>query len=168
MLSPNQLHHDPTFTLSRCENLAVAAWWDAPTVAQIGVVERNMDVMRRAFRDEMAFVNVIVAGRIESFSKDVREAANRLTEKHPRSLCVANVVLVEGIAGVLTRTIMRAMRMVGRNESPWRVFDNCAAAAAWIAPHLDGHASLVWSSDDVLAVLNQAAGRAQPPGAIQR
>ena len=66
-------------------------------------------------------------------------------------------VLVKGLSGILTRTVMRALRMVGRSSSPWRVFDSCPEAAGWIAQHLDGHVGLRWSTAEVLAVLTQAS-----------
>jgi len=159
MMPPTALHEDPTFVLLRRDNLMVAAWHDAPSLAQMRIIGRHMDVWRPPYDHHVAYVNVIVNGRVEGFNAEVREAAKRLSEKYPPALCVANIVLVQGLSGILTRTVMRAMRMVGRTHSPWRVFDSCGEAATWIAQQLDGQVNLTWSASEVLAVLNQAARR---------
>jgi len=155
----SQLHRDASLSVVRSDNLLVAAWHAAPTLELMRIVERHVDTWRQRYGDDVVFVNLIVDGRIEAFSAEARDAANRLTEKYPRSLCVANVVLVGGLSGVLIRTVMRAMRMVGRYQSPWKVFDDNRTAAAWIAPQLDGHLELRWTTASILAVLEEAKRR---------
>ena len=154
-----QLHRDAGLSVLRCDNLLIAAWHAAPTLAQMRIVERHIDGWRLTYGNEVVFVNVIVEGRMDAFSAEARDAANRLTEKYPRSLCVANVVLIGGLPGMLIRTVLRAMRMVGRYESPWKVFDDNQAAATWIAPQLDGHLQLSWTTASILAVLEEAQRR---------
>jgi hypothetical protein len=151
------LHDDPTLTVLQRANLLVCAWREAPTLEQMLVIGKHIERWRGLYGDRVAFVNVFTAGRLDKLSKDAREEANRLTARFPKNLCSAHVVLVSGMTGTLTRTILRAMSLVGGNVSPWRVFGTVRDAAPWVFKHLEGQASLVWTEADVLALLTRGA-----------
>ncbi len=150
-----RLYDDATLSLLQRANLLVAAWRNDPTLAQMLVIAKHIERWRETFGEEVAFVNVI-GGNVESLSKEARTEANRITARYPNNLCSAHVVLIGGLAGGLARTILRAMALVGRHQSPWRVFDNNRTAAEWVAGHLHGRANQRWETADVLSVLNQA------------
>ncbi len=155
MAARTRLYEDETLVVTQNDNLLVCSWLEAPTLAQMITVGKHVDRWRQTFGDDVAFVNVILGGKVEDFSNEARVEANQMTERFPRNLCTAHVVLVGGLPGMLARTILRAMRLIGRHQSPWRVFDNCAVAAEWIALILDGHAGRRWTPAEVLNTLNR-------------
>jgi hypothetical protein len=152
------VYEDAGLSLTRCENLMVATWRQAPTPFQMKLVGTHIATLHQEFGEEVGFVNLAVSGKPELISKEVRDDANRLARRW-QSLCSAHVVLVDGLAGVVVRSILRAMVVVSGNTSPWRVFDDCRTAAAWIAARLDGHVRLAWSSAEIEALFAEVAAR---------
>src|SRR5579859_3934314 len=98
------LYEDAGLSLTRCENLMVATWRQAPTMLQMKFVGTHIANLHRDFGEELGFVNLAVSGKPELISKEVREDANRLARRW-KSACSAHIVLVDGLAGVVVRSI---------------------------------------------------------------
>jgi hypothetical protein len=157
------LHEDAGLSVTRCDNLIAVTWRQAPTMLQMKLVGTHIAAMHHDFGEEIGFVNLAVSGRAELISKEVRDEANRLARRWT-SICQAHVILVDGIAGIVVRSIVRAMVVVSGNSGPWRVFSDTGSAAPWIAERLDGRARLAWSAKEVDAILAELAQRAAPRG----
>jgi hypothetical protein len=95
-----------TLRLVTERNVVVAAWRDAPSVAQLNAVERAGRVACVRYAGKTTLVNLILSGT-PNFSGEVRaEVArmNGLTDLFP--IAAAHVVLVPGIVGTTVRTFL--------------------------------------------------------------
>jgi hypothetical protein len=155
------LHDGDGLLLLRCENLLVAAWRQAPSMLEMKIVGTHIAQLHRDHGEEVGFVNLAISGKAELITKEVRDEGNRLARRWA-SACSAHVVLVEGLAGVVVRSILRAMSVVSGHSTPWRVFDDIHTAAPWIAERIDGRAGCTWNAADVEAILADAAHRRAP------
>jgi hypothetical protein len=154
-------YQDECLTTVRCENLLIATWRRPPGLSQMSVIGADIGRLHYDFRDDVGFVNLLLPfeGVPNLMSKEVREEGNRFASRW-QSLCTAHVVLTQGMAGWVVRSILRTMAAVAKNKSPWRVFDDYDTAGPWIAGHLNGRVNLKWTSSDVTTALTVAGLRA--------
>lgn len=122
-----------TLRLVTERNVVVAAWRDAPSVAQLNAVERAGRAAGARYASKTALVNLILSGT-PNFSSEVRaEVArmNGLTDLF--QVGAAHVVLVPGLVGTTVRTFLSTSMLLVKPHAPTRVFGDAEPAARWLS-----------------------------------
>jgi len=142
-------YEDRTLRVGCLENLTIAVWWDAPTVAQMRALDEVDLAMRARTTGRTGFMNVIMDG-FPRFDADVRaEAARQVAFDEGRSGVAAHVVLTRGIVGAAARAFLSGVFLAARPGYPNRVFGDARQAAAWLAPILDRCGDYRWTPEGV-------------------
>ncbi|HBQ14816.1 MAG TPA: hypothetical protein DEF51_28035 [Myxococcales bacterium] len=149
------LHRDPTLVICARGPLMVANWWEAPSEAQMRLLQGLADARESRFPGGTAYAQFVLAGT-PSFSPDVRKRAEELTTQH-FSLGIAHVIEMGGLAGAAVRAFLGGLLLLTRGSKPMKVFAESAPAADWMARCLRMGGEPGWSTDDVLALRERAA-----------
>lgn len=115
------------------DGLLLVGWYDAPTLAQVQVLERCGQALADATGGPIGMLDLVLAGK-PAFKDEVRAAVASL---HARaSWCghgVAHVVLLDGFAGVAVRAFFHTVLLLGRPKIRTKVFSDLGIAAEWLA-----------------------------------
>ena len=137
MAAPFELiHSDSTLVVARSDDLLMAVWWDAPTVAQMDVIGNALALLARRGRGPTAFVQYVIAGT-PRFSSDVRQKAQDLT-RAGNAKATAHVIEIQGMAGSAARAFLSALMLVTQRDKRVRVFSTPQEAAVWLTDELGG------------------------------
>jgi len=125
--------------------LIMTRWTGPPTARQL---EALANAHERSGRS-VAILDAVVDLRGRPCVDDaVRAQLMRLIRSHDaRTVGVAHVVTLGGLAGTAVRSFFGAIEMVSGTRTPTATFDDVRAAAPWLARKL----GMGWSSAEVLA-----------------
>jgi hypothetical protein len=146
-------HSDPTLTIVRHRNVLVAHWYEAPTLAQMLVLEARM----RAGLSELPASRLSIVSTVHrgtpNFRADVREALVRITKDTSLpQLAAAHVLLVGGLPGVATRAFLSTATLLARPPAPARIFGDVESAARWLEGRLVP-GGIAWTYDDLVKII---------------
>jgi hypothetical protein len=160
-----ELHRDPTFAIAQLGPVMFAAWHEAPTGAQMRVLEACSRSMTDRHPTGTAFIDMIVRGR-PTFSSEVRDAVVALTRDPTLfPLGTAHVVLLGGFAGATIRAFLGTALLVAKAASPVRVFGDLAGVPAWLGPAFAERGVVVDLARACAAAERLADVEAWPPAA---
>jgi hypothetical protein len=143
-----------SFCVATSRNLVVFSWRALATVEQVRACGRASRGLARRKPGGTGAVNLI-AGGVPRFTDEVRREAERLRADPSLSpLGRADVVLVDGFAGVAARGFMSTVTLLGKSGRPHRVFGDVRSAGAWLAPKLSAGGE-PWTSAEVEEVVRQ-------------
>lgn len=129
-------------------NLVIARWDGTPTGAQLRALETHAAEIARAYPRGVALMNVVVGAARSRFDEEARaETARIVKAERESSLGVANVVLLDGFAGVAARAFLSTVTAVARPRSPMQTFAAIDRAAVWLAERLSSVEP--WSPEDI-------------------
>jgi hypothetical protein len=153
---------EPTCRMATARNLIVYSWRDAASLSQIKASGRVARATARKHPKGAGSIHVI-AGGIPRFTDEVRtEAALIRGDRSLSSLGIAEVVLVEGLAGVAARSFLGTLALLGRSPRPQKAFRDVPSAAAWLAPKLAA-GGVPWTAVEIeAAVAEVCAGHGAP------
>jgi hypothetical protein len=102
-----------------------------------------------------------------------RERMVRLIKRREKArVASATVVLAEGIAGAMHRSVLTGLTLIARPPHPTKVCANLADAVAFLMPHLRALTDPRLTTSEVLAGLDQAKSafeaRNAAPAAVRR
>ena len=147
---------DSTLRLTSLDNVIVAAWFDAPVLDHMRVIDRQTRYMRREHDVGFVYVNVAVTG-IPKFSKEVIDEIERMGKLvTERDLATAHVVLMNGLAGTAVRTFLSTALLVSRPPEPNKVFADLTASVRWMLRFLTAAGHYVWTDERLLSFLQAA------------
>jgi hypothetical protein len=107
---------------------------------RVGEVQR---AQARRWPDGLVSMTLLSGNFSALFSAESRARAREsLAHSEHTTQAMAIVILVEGLLASATRTTMNALSALMRMRTPWRTFDAIAPAAAWLAPHIAGDATV--------------------------
>lgn len=129
------IYEDETSRQAYVGPLHIAAWFDAPTLSQMRVYGRHA-VALAARHERTALMTLIVKGR-PSFDPAVRDEVKRLTSRGIHRAGTAHVVLATGLVGAAARAFMSTSVLVGRPNTPTKVFGDLDEAGIWLGQRLD-------------------------------
>lgn len=157
-------YRDDVLTLATAPYLQVVAWTGTPTVDHIETIDRVNRRQMRELPEGAAMFHLAVRGR-PAFSPEVVEATKRsLARVEAWRTGTANVVLLEGLAGVAVRSFLNTINLLTRAKRPVRTFSDLASATRWMYEHLEGHPSRTWREGPLLEALTElVAGTGAPP-----
>lgn len=124
--------------INASNGLVIAVWTDAPTLAEVGEMDRAGQKQARLNKGKVALLNVVVSGS-PRFDEQVRARVKEMTSQgRPFNWAVAHLILVGGLAGAGIRAFLTTGLLFARSEIPKRVFGDRAECAAWLARTLRG------------------------------
>ena len=130
------LFENPIARIAAQENVLVVRWADAPrTTLELREFEKAGKRIASAFDKRAVFANVIVSGT-PSFSQEVRDEVARLTSSPMFHLGTAQIVLVQGLAGVAVRAFLSTALLVSRAKAPNKVFGDLDYGVDWMHARL--------------------------------
>ncbi len=142
-----------TLRITQQRNVAVAAWRDAPTVAQFRVFEREGRAMTRRYPKGAALFNVVLSGKPD-FSSEVRAETARINGLGDIFvLGAAHVILVTGLVGAAVRAYLSTSMLVTRPVTPTKVFGEKRPAAEWLLERLTTSGE-TWSVDQLVQLVD--------------
>jgi len=152
---PEIAHEEGIFRITKERNVAVAAWRDAPSVAQMRAFERVGLAMSRAHPAGTALFNVVLSGT-PNFSNELRDETTRISaRKDMFTLATAHLVLVEGFVGVAVRAFLTTSMLLGKTSTPTKVFGKKDLAVDWVHGLLDPTGK-TWTKEQLLALVELA------------
>lgn len=137
-----------TARIGALDNVLVVRWADAPrTTFELKEFEKAGKRIAGEYEKRAVFANVIVSGT-PSFSQEVRDEVARLTSSPMFQLGTAQIILVEGLAGVAVRAFLNTAFLLSRAKSPNKVFGDLGYGVDWMHGRLrEGPVS--WARDDL-------------------
>jgi hypothetical protein len=163
MSSLEIVYEDQTLKQAYARNVHVAAWFDAPTVAQMHAYGRCARALSQRYGGQSCLVNLVVGG-VPRFSAEVREVASQYTREGAHGVGAAHVILAPGLVGTSVRAFLSTVILLGRPPNPTKVFGDIDGAAEWMARNLAMRSSEIWEAKDVadacrrvIALVDQAA-----------
>jgi hypothetical protein len=111
----------------------VAAWRDAPTLAQTRPLrDVNRDLRRKLGDDGVAYCNIVLSGT-PVFAADVREEITAINRDYgTRGLAQANLILIEGFAGTAVRAFLSTVNLIARTTAPVKIFSGRCDTERWL------------------------------------
>ena len=134
-MPPTFAFDDPVLRLSSVDNIAIAAWFDAPP--EPAYLERTtafLKALHARHPGGIAFVNLICGGT-PRFSEPVRKATTASMRDVTVELGTAHVVLIGGFRGTATRMFLSSMMLLSRPPHPSKICVTVDEALAWMLPH---------------------------------
>jgi hypothetical protein len=128
------------------------------TVARLRRLRREAERLHARWGDARVSVTVVESTAIGEVQADVRQETAGLLRDFPAVLMVT-VIEGGGLRAVAARAILSAMSLVAKRRGV-KVFDDVAAAMAWIAPRLPSVAGVTAPSARELVELVAEARRA--------
>lgn len=117
-------------------NVLVLRWAEAPkTVTELREFEKVGRKLTSAYDKKAVFANVIVSGT-PSFSQEARDEVTRLTRTPMFHLGTAQIILVQGLAGVAVRAFLSTSFLLARNKTPNKVFGDVDFGVDWLLGRL--------------------------------
>ena len=117
-------------------NVLVVKWCDAPKgIAELREFERYGKKLTAEYEKKAVFANVIVGGT-PSFSQEARDEVTRLTRSPMFLLGTAQIILVQGLAGVAVRAFLSTSFLLARNKTPNKVFGDLDFGIDWLLGRL--------------------------------
>ena len=150
---------DSTLRLTSLDNVITAAWFNAPEVEHMRIIDRLTRAVRRSEAVGFCFVNIAVDG-VPRFSREVIAELERMAEYvTEKDLSTAHVILVDGLVGTAVRTFMSTVMLVTRPRDPNKVFADIESASRWTYGYLSRAGGYDWSLERLVAYLNLAIER---------
>lgn len=135
-------------------NLVVAAWREAPTVAQLRALERAGRSLEDQLPGKNVLLNLMISGT-PNFSAEVREEAIRLSGVPDIfSLAAAHVILAQGLVGTAVRAFLSTVVLLSKPPTPTKIFGDKTPATTWLMEHLKASGE-PWSRDQILSLARQ-------------
>ncbi len=152
------MFQNETARIAASRNVVVVAWADAPrTVVELREFEKAGKRVSAAFDKKAIFANVIISGT-PSFSQEVRDEVTRMTRTPMFHLGTAQIILVQGLAGVAVRAFLSTSFLLSRTKIPNKVFGDLDFGVDWLHGRLcEGPAD--WKRDDLLAFVKRTIDR---------
>ena len=148
-------YRDDVLTLATAPHAVVVAWTGTPTVEHIATVDRVNRRQMREHPEGAAMFHLLVRGR-PAISQEVVEATRRsLATVDAWRTATANVIFLEGFAGVAVRSFLNTINLLARAKRPVRTFEDLDGAVRWMYERLDGHPSRSWREDALLDALRE-------------
>lgn len=133
------------------DGLVVCVWTEAPTLDEVGDMERAGQSQARLNGGKAALLNVIVSGR-PKFSDEVRAKVKRMTQQgQPFNWVVAHLILIDGLAGAGIRAFLTTGTLFARSEIPKRVFGKRPECTHWLAHQMGGK----WNARTIESMLDE-------------
>ncbi len=142
------LFENETARIAALDNVLVVRWADAPrTTFELKEFEKAGKRLAGEYDKRAVFANVIVSGT-PSFSQEVRDEVARLTSSPMFHLGTAQIILVEGLAGVAVRAFLNTAFLLSRAKAPNKVFGDLGYGIEWMHARLrEGPVS--WVRDEL-------------------
>ena len=147
-----------TARIATRDNVLVVRWADAPrTTVELKEFAKTGKLVADRFGKRAVFANVIVSGT-PSFSQEVRDEVARLTATPMFHLGTAQIILVQGLAGVAVRAFLSTAFLVSRAKAPNKVFGDLTYGIDWMHARLrEGPVS--WTREALAAFVESIVGR---------
>jgi hypothetical protein len=152
------IFENDTARIAVSRNVVVAAWADAPrTTKELREFERAGRRVSQSFEKRAVFANVIYSGT-PMFSQEVRDEVTRMTRTPMFHLGTAQIILVQGLAGVAVRAFLSTSFLLSRTKIPNKVFGDLGFGVDWLHGRLcDG--PIDWKRDDVYDFIKRTIDR---------
>lgn len=119
--------------LHSANGLVVCVWSEAPTLDEVGDMDRAGQSQARLNGGKAALLNVIVSGR-PKFEDDVRARVKKMTQQgQPFNWAVAHLIMIDGLAGAGIRAFLTTGALFARSAIPKRVFGTRPECTHWLA-----------------------------------
>ena len=149
-----------TARIAALDNVLVVRWADAPrTTFELKEFEKAGKRIASEFDKRAVFANVIVSGT-PSFSQEVRDEVARLTSSPMFHLGTAQIILVDGLAGVAVRAFLSTAFLLSRAKAPNKVFGDLRRGIDWMHARL-GDGPVSWTHDGLAGFVEKVVS---PPG----
>ncbi len=146
-----------TARIAARENVLVVRWADAPrTTFELKEFEKAGRRVSGDFQKRAVFANVIVSGT-PKFSQEVRDEVARLTSSPMFHLGTAQIILVDGLAGVAVRAFLSTAFLISRTKAPNKVFGDLGYGVDWMHARLED-GPVAWSRDDLAGFVKDVVG----------
>ena len=148
-------HEEGIFRITKERNVAVAAWRDAPSVAQMRAFERVGLAMAKAHPKGTALFNVVLSGT-PNFSTELRDETTRISARSDIfNLATAHLVLIDGLVGVAVKAFLTTSLLLGKSPTPTKVFSSKELAVDWVHGLLEPSGEK-WTKAQLLALVAKA------------
>lgn len=152
------LFENATARIAAARNVVVAAWADAPrTTVELREFEKAGKRVSTQFEKRAVFANVILSGT-PSFSQEVRDEVTRLTRTPMFHLGTAQIILVQGLAGVAVRAFLATSFILSRTKIPNKVFGDLDFGVDWLHGRLC-EGPVEWKRDAVYDFVKRCIDR---------
>ncbi len=146
-----------TARIAVSRNVLIVRWADAPrNITELREFEKAGKRVAMAFDKRALFANIIASGT-PTFSQEARDEVTRLTRTPMFHLGTAQIVLVQGFAGVAVRAFLSTSFLLSRSRTPNKVFGDLTFGIDWMTGRLEG-GPVAWKRDELAAFVKRTTG----------
>ncbi len=147
-----------TARIATSRNIVVAAWAEAPrTTVELREFEKIGKRVSQQFEKRAIFANVIIGGT-PSFSQEVRDEVTRMTRTPMFHFGTAQIILVQGLAGVAVRAFLSTSFLLARTKIPNKVFGDLNFGVDWMHGRLC-EGPIEWKRDEIYDFVKRCIDR---------
>lgn len=115
----------------------LSMWWDAPTIADVAAIRRELQAAVVADRRPLAMVLVVAPDTPIAPSAPRQAAIAMLRELGPRLAGCAVVLEGTGFRAAALRAMFGTMALLVRGPLVWAAFDGYARGVAWLRQRIE-------------------------------